>query len=91
METFYITFGQKYRHEPHALGGHPDGYFSVMAEDVMNALEIVYAQLGHNWANLYAEDTLERPLFPLGELACVRPIAGRELDNGIKLASLLKL
>ena len=78
---FYLTFGQKYREEPHELGYHwvdPDGWLTVqytVPEGVKpgdaraRAREAAYAYLGGHYAFDYDESNLRHELYPLGELA----------------------
>lgn len=73
MQEFYITFGQKYRRQPHPKGGHPDGWFVVEADTKANAELIVKAELGMEWSNCYeAGDFKDRSLYPRGELGRIQ-------------------
>lgn len=65
--NFYVTFGQKYRHENHPTGGHPDGWFRIIAEDAATAHDIAFQLIGEKWAMLYDEKP-SIALFPRGEL-----------------------
>lgn len=69
---FIVTFGQKYRREPHPtfLEAHPDGWVSVDADTETEARAKVVARFGIAWSDLYPElDFLEdRYLYPRGEL-----------------------
>ena len=74
MPNFYLTFGQKYRHEPHPLGGHPDGWFTITAPDKSHARELIFQLCGPQWAFLYSErefDATHRACYPLGELKLI--------------------
>lgn len=76
LTTYYVTFGQKYRQEPHPTLGKlsylPDGYFTLRAPDYRRARRIAIEYLGLNWSGIY-ELTREARIeamkyFPLGEL-----------------------
>lgn len=67
MNHWYVTFGQKYRREPHPQGGHPDGYFLVEATNEDEARRKVFATLGKAWSNIY-EELPESRYVPRGEL-----------------------
>lgn len=66
--TFYITFGQKYRYEPHPHGGHPDGWFEVEAESAGEARNKVFLLLKNQWSFMYSEDEFEPKHFPKGKM-----------------------
>lgn len=65
---FFITFGQKYRHEAHPLGGHPDGWFEVEAQTQGEAREKAYGAMGAAWSFIYAETVFTPELYPLGKM-----------------------
>jgi hypothetical protein len=69
MSQFYFTFGQRYKHEPHPKGGHPDGWFTIEAKDWDKARQAMVDICGPKWANQY-DDTNPPDLktFPRGEL-----------------------
>lgn len=58
MPNHYLTFGQKYRREPHPLGmgASPDGYVEVCAQDGLAARKQVVELIGSAWSMLYSED-----------------------------------
>lgn len=58
MNKFYLTFGQRYRHERHPSGYnvHPDGYTLIEAVDYDTAQALAVASYGRHWAALYHED-----------------------------------
>lgn len=67
MQSFYITFGQKYRTEEHPCGGHPDGYFRILAPSEEAARNIAFQHCGNKWSGIYdAPPSAEH--YPLSEL-----------------------
>lgn len=67
MNRYYFTFGQKYRHEPHPQGGHPDGWFTIESEDEELARQKMVELCGLHWATSYT--TPPNPsYYPRGEL-----------------------
>jgi hypothetical protein len=64
--TFFFTFGQKYRHEAHPRGGHPDGWFEVEAPSAAEARERMFRLCGPLWSHQYTNETFSRDLFPRG-------------------------
>jgi hypothetical protein len=78
MPNFYITFGQKYRHEPHPMFdlAHPDGWLRIVADDETQARNLVASYIGPAWAFIYDEPRFDPPAmkmrwYPLGELASI--------------------
>lgn len=76
MVNYVVTFGQKYRTEPHPAGlwVHPDGWLTVEALDLISARETIAEALGVAWADLQSESQmLEHPQhgiwYPLRSLA----------------------
>lgn len=73
--TFYVTFGQRYRHEPHPYMGHPDGWTEVQAPDYDQARSKVIHRYGNQWACLYDEEDFKRPgykeMYPKGRLELI--------------------
>lgn len=55
--TFRITFGQRYRHEPHPYLGHPDGWSEVQAENIMAAMDKARQRYGKAFACIYSPDS----------------------------------
>lgn len=51
LKSFYITFGQQYRREPHpkAKDVHPDGVFKIVALDMFEARKKAFSRLGQQW------------------------------------------
>lgn len=70
MPTYYITFGQKYRDEPHPVNpaAHPDAYACVSAPTFDAARRQAFELFGPHWANIYDADDFEPDLYPRGEL-----------------------
>jgi hypothetical protein len=72
MKTFYVTFGQRWRQEAHPQGGHPDGWFDVVALDIDHARAKICHLCDAHWCWLYPdEESLNKELYPLG---CLRRI-----------------
>lgn len=77
METCYVTFGQKYRTEPHPIDerAHPDGWFEFVAETYDEAERMAYKyfldeKLGlAAFAFTYSADTHEPHWYSQGCLA----------------------
>jgi hypothetical protein len=65
---FFITFGQKYRHEEHPQGGHPDGWFEVNAPDIATVREKAFNAFKNHWAFIYTETEFDPSYHPLGKL-----------------------
>ena len=72
MDNFYITFGQKYHHEEHLAGGHPDGWFLIKALSYANARQKVFDTMGDKFAFMYSEKDFKKEYFPKG---CLRTIS----------------
>lgn len=72
-QKFYITFGQKYRTEPHPTfdKADPDGVLEVEADNADEAREKVVAKLGEFWSFIYPADELDLDNFPLGVIASI--------------------
>ena len=79
-QSFYVTFGGKYRTEPHPTfrEAHPDGYVRIEAcceEDARSQAKVV---LGRAWSHLY----LQVPEFvyaPRGEIGVIENAELRRL------------
>lgn len=70
MSLFYFTFGQRYRHEPHPTVGHlahPDGWFTVEADDEIRARLKMIEACGQHWSGCYDKEP-DRQLYKLGEI-----------------------
>lgn len=77
MTIIYITFGAKYRREPHPTCGwvDPRGYLTVVGDDYDQCRQAAYDLLG----GAFAFDYLVRPTresCPLGELALLHAATG---------------
>lgn len=78
LTKYAITFGQKYRHEPHpALGMDarlPDGYMTLWAESEIAARQWLVANIGNAYcsiddeAHFVAEAAAHYPLGRLGDV-----------------------
>lgn len=75
MATYYVTFGQRYRHEEHPAfpDANPDGWFEIEAPDISEARLAAHAFLTDAWSFIYSEEDFAttRHLYPLGALAVV--------------------
>lgn len=75
LVTLFITFGLKYKQEPHPEVGHinPDGYVKVTAKTHEEALEIVRRHFGIFYAFDYTVERFakSRHYYPLGELCAI--------------------
>lgn len=70
--NFFVTFGQKYRcRERHHTGGHPDGWFRVVANSYDEAREKMFADCGAAWSMMYTPEDFKPEYFPLGELRVI--------------------
>jgi len=58
-ETYRVTFGIKYRREPHPMGGDPDGWVEIYADDEATARLWAHMFL-HPWAFMYDHLDAER-------------------------------
>ena len=63
---FYVTFGQRYRVEPHPYLCHPDAFTEVQAETYEHAREKVITRYGTQWAFIYGEAEFDKSLYPRG-------------------------
>lgn len=86
VPVFYVTFGQRYRHEAHELFpvAHPDGYLVLEAETEDLAREGAFKLCKAHWAFMYTAEQWAEPsvsgetvheLWPRGELARFRVTA----------------
>lgn len=58
-QIFYVTFGQRYRHQQHPAGMKADGYAIIVAKDEMAARQKANEVFGQEyWAFMY--DHLDR-------------------------------
>ena len=63
--VFYVTFGQRYQHEPHPFLGHPDGWFEIIAPDEEAARLLITSACGERWSFMY-DSAFNRSHYPLG-------------------------
>lgn len=70
MKQFMVTFGQKYKNEPHPKVKYadPDGWLTIEAEDRESARKKAFEELGNAWAGFYSADEFHPTSFPKGEL-----------------------
>lgn len=74
MGTYYVTFGQRYRHEPHPVLGDaygsdvPDGWIEITADCYACARARAFGALGERWADIYDAETFDPSYFPAGRL-----------------------
>lgn len=72
MMTFAVTFGQRYRREPHPRWhrAHPDGWVEVSARDLPQARALAVEHFGIAWAMMYEKDAFiaagSPQYYPLG-------------------------
>ena len=57
MSEFRVTFGVRYRHEPHPVlpKADPDGYITVVADSEPQARSYLFEHIGRAWAFIYPE------------------------------------
>ena len=85
-QRFFLTVGQKYRHETHPQGLHPDAWVEINAPDIDCACELVFQFFGDKWASLYIADQFSPDLYPRG---CSHVLTQAETSTGTQ-ASLVK-
>lgn len=68
MQNWFLSFGQKFRREPHRAGGHPDGWFRIMALNEPEATDIAFYECGREWSRIISEDLFDPSFYPTGEL-----------------------
>ena len=68
MTTYALTFGDRYRREPHPTfeQAHPDGWVEVQAAIREDAVRLGYELLGPAWSRVYRLDEIQREFFPRG-------------------------
>lgn len=73
MPNWYLTFGSKYRQEPHPLGSgaHPDGYIVVYGLNEAIARQQVVQLIGDKWSMLYSEEEFTSEDFAFEEMRVV--------------------
>lgn len=71
---FRVTFGQRYRHEPHPYLGHPDGWAEVQAENIMEAHAKARQRYGVMFSCVYAPESEFYPtkeFYPRGRIETI--------------------
>lgn len=73
MKTFYATFGDKYRNEPHPVipEAHPDAYITIKALTLDEAYSKMVDKLSPDFALIYASDKFDPTLYPHGSIAAI--------------------
>lgn len=77
MRNYFVTFGQKYRHEQHpvSLDGvrpHPDGWVLIRCGNQSIADRTAHALFGTRFSIVYSEETHSKHLYPMGELFSIK-------------------
>ncbi len=69
-KEYYITFGQKYRTEPHPKYNwiDPDGYVVIEAADKGLASKKAFELFGQFWSFIYSPAEMHFEYFPHGEI-----------------------
>lgn len=73
LKVFYITFGYQYSYiqHPKAINDvypHPDGWFTVEALNLGDAMRQAKETFGDAYSNIYSEDGHSPEFYPRGEL-----------------------
>ena len=70
MSKFCVTFGQRFRREEHPFDKsiHPDGWVSIDANSLDEAIERANLIFKSDWSNVYPEEEINRKYFSAGEL-----------------------
>lgn len=77
VRDYFVTFGQKYRHDvshPTLVEGtrpHPDGWVKLRCLNRVQADRLADALFGSRYAFVYPEEVFRRDLYPMGELFCI--------------------
>lgn len=76
MNRFYVTFGQKYRRQPHPVLGDrpelPDGYLTVEADSYLAARQQAVELLDIYFSSIYQLDDSADALYPAGDLGTLQ-------------------
>lgn len=66
LKEFFVTFGQKYRHEPHPTSPkiNPDTVVIVKAQNYEEAREITFRVFGSYWSFIYSSETFDPSFYP---------------------------
>jgi len=72
--NYYVTFGQRYREEPHPThsSAHPDSYAMISAPTMEVARAEAFNQFGSAWAFIYSEDDFTPREYPRGAMLKVK-------------------
>ena len=73
MKTYFVTVGQRYAHEKHPLGAHPDGWIEVTATGEWEARTAIHRACGTKWASMNTEAGFTPSLYTRG---CLVNITG---------------
>lgn len=67
-DKFFLTFGNKYRHELHPSGVkiNPDGYVVIHAYNFNDACNLAFSKFGDAWCFIYEEGLFNASHFPAG-------------------------
>ena len=71
MEKFYITLGQQHRHMVDNRIWDKDSVLEIKAEDVSQAEEYAFDQLGKSWAMCTNEQEHDQSFYPKGVIKTV--------------------
>lgn len=68
LQRFYVTFGYKYKSEPHPNyhRANPDGYVVINAESEEKARQQAFKVFGNYWSFIYSEEKMQFHFFPKG-------------------------
>jgi hypothetical protein len=69
-DKFFLTFGNKYKHELHQSGLkiNPDGYILIYAHTYDLARQKAFDEFGKEWCWLYSEEEFQPSHFPDGKI-----------------------
>lgn len=70
MPKFFVTFGQKYFHDPHPLGdvANPNGWVEVEAQNELDARKQVIGLIEDKWSMLYTEEEFTSEKYAFEEM-----------------------
>jgi len=76
--TYYVTFGQRYRIEPHPIlsNAHPDGWVEVESDSEADARRLTFHHLKNRWAFMYRADEFIPDLHDRGCIARINEADG---------------
>lgn len=69
-DKFFLTFGQKYRHQLHPSGKkiNPDGWIEIFAYNYDLARQKAFEHFGSDWCWLYTEEEFRPHHFQAGRI-----------------------